>query len=216
MFFKARLTRYNVEDKEVPHNSREYGYLVLVIEYYIITAQPAAQARTHTPDVPQSDRWIEADGEDERTHARSAIAREPMPPSSSAFKLLVPPIRIKFVPDPLLSVNQIMEFKKLHSDMRMFLSRPTSCSDLSEFHGGCLKLAHQNNKMYLTVCHYTADMTITIENDNFASILEVLDQLCIVVSTNTFFKLDLKEVKNTASKQYNDWRNYLWSLVPKR
>lgn len=183
LIFQSKLTRYNLESKPIGFDSREYGYLVLTLEYFDVEFVP--NSTTEEPQIESTVDGIKLIEEEIK------------------LKSAIPPIKIRFVPDPKLSVNQIMEFKKLHTDMRMVLSRCQA--------DGGLSLIYRDNKLYLKICHYTSEMEISIKPDNFSQIQEILDQICVVISTNTFFKLDLKELKKTGRKTYHEVSNYLWS-----
>jgi hypothetical protein len=175
LVFKPKLTRYNLEGKVVEFNSREYGYLILELEYFDV------EIKTVNPE--------EVTGELIEEEIR--------------LKTAVPPLKVRFVPDPKLSVNQIMEFKKFHTDMRMTLSR-------SQGDGG-LSIIYRNGQIYFKLCHYTSEIEIGVDQKHLSQIGRILDQICIVISTNTFFKLDLKEIKKSGRKTYQEVTNYLWS-----
>ena len=163
MIFRTNLTRFNLEHKPIPFDSREYGYLILLVEYLD----------------------IDEDGVTRR---------------------VVPPVKIRFVPDPKLSVNQLMEFKKLHTDMRLYLSRNQA--------DGCLKVSLRDGKLFFTICHYTSEMEVPVDSVNFDQIRQILDELSIVISTNTFFQLDLKEIRTNTGRQLNEWKGYLMNFLP--
>jgi hypothetical protein len=212
VLFRSRLLRYNVQGQELSHNSREYGYLVLTLEYLDSSPMPAP-TNTLVPDqAPNTERWVENDEEDEPKAPRQSSTSTTMHHRSTTrigvLKLVVPPIKVRFVPDGKLSVNQIMEFKKLHNEMHLTLSR----NQLD----GCLKLcyipasdAQSSEKMILKICHYTSEVSFAVLPEHFGSIIDMLDQLCVVVASNTFYQLDLQDVKQTGARQWDEWKNYL-------
>jgi len=121
---------------------------------------------------------------------------------------LIVPIKIRFIPDSHLSVNQIMEFKKLHTNMRLILSRQSGTHPEES-----LKLSFREEKLYITITNKYSQMELQLPEESRSHIQLLLDQLSIVISSNTFFQLDLQEIKQTGKKQYQEWRNYLWSYI---
>jgi len=96
-----------------------------------------------------------------------------------------------------------MGFKNFNADMRMILNH-------NQADGG-LKMCFRDGQLSFHLMHYTSEIEIRIPEPDLPQIAKILDQLCIVVSTNTFFKLDLVEVKQSAKKTYQEISNYLWS-----
>jgi hypothetical protein len=184
MFFKSTLKRFNSENVEIAYDSKEYGYLTLKLEYTDL--QDSLKKEKNTQWEYETKQYMEYD--ESKTHEKQIHCN------------IIPPIIIKFVPDGKLSVNQIMEFKKMHTDMRMFLSKKNN--------DGALKIVYKDNKLNLIMSHFNNECCIPIERENIPSILKILDQLCIVVSTNTFFELDLKEVSVASTQYYHNIKNY--------
>ena len=193
MSYRMQLSRFNSAHQPVHFNSREHGYLVLTlyqIQTVVSSRSPDEAGWIESNEVPESEgNASTGDSADESVGIKTGFS--------------VNPIKIRFIPDPKLSVNQIIEFKHLASDMRMILSQQSD---------GGLKIVYHNGHLSFVLSHYTSEIEVRIPEPDIAQIQTILDQLCIVVSTNTFFRLDLVEIKNSTKKNFQEVTNYLWSV----